>query len=127
MRKIQSISISIKKAIEVLGRNPSPDALDSLLTNHFKGFSLTPELRAAILNNSNSAIEKRLHSRVISSSLGQMVAHSTLIYWTSQEHTAQPVFLAALGVGAERFRGYQDNTDIAKHLFGLLGEKVSQR
>ena len=127
IRKIQSISISIKKALEVLGRNPSPDALDSLLTNHFKGFSLTPELRAAILNNSNNAIEKRLHSRVISSSLGQMVAHSTLIYWTSQEHTAQPVFIAALGVGAERFGGYQDNTDIARHLFGLLGEKVSQR
>ena len=31
-------------------------------------------------------------------------------------------FVAALGVGAEKFRGYQDNTDFAKHLFALLGK-----
>jgi len=125
LRKIQSITVSIEKALRILGKTPSPDVLDGLIANHFKGFSLTPELRVAILENGNSAIEKRLHSRVISSSLGQMVAHGTLVYWTTQDHTAQPVFVAALGVGAERFRGYQDNTDFAKHLFALLGKNSS--
>ncbi|MBI3062680.1 MAG: alkaline phosphatase, partial [Deltaproteobacteria bacterium] len=44
-------------------------------------------------------------------------------FWISAGHTNQPVFVAALGVGAEKFRGYQDNTDFARHLFALLGRK----
>ena len=49
-----------------------------------------------------------------------MVAHNTQASWSTTGHTNQPVFVAALGVGAERFRGYQDNTDFAKHVFSLL-------
>ncbi|MFQ5902120.1 MAG: alkaline phosphatase [Candidatus Binatia bacterium] len=45
--------------------------------------------------------------------------------WSTSGHTSQPVFVGALGVGSERFRGYQDNTDFAKHLFALLQGKKS--
>jgi alkaline phosphatase len=55
-----------------------------------------------------------------------MVANNTQVYWASGGHTHQPVFVAALGVGSERFRGYQDNTDFAKHLFSILGTPNSK-
>jgi alkaline phosphatase len=38
------------------------------------------------------------------------------------------VFIAALGPGAEKFRGYQDNADFGKSLKAILeGEKTPQR
>lgn len=52
-----------------------------------------------------------------------MVGQNTQAHWIGRGHTNQPVFVGALGVGSERFRGYQDNTDFAWHLFGLLGVK----
>ena len=55
--------------------------------------------------------------------LGMMIAHNTQVYWMTMTHTNHPVFVAALGVDAERFRGYQDNTDFAKNLFALLQTK----
>ena len=42
--------------------------------------------------------------------------------WTSQAHTALPVYTTASGVGAERFRGTIDNTDIAKILKDLMSK-----
>lgn len=64
----------------------------------------------------------------LSELVGPEQARSIQISWSTRGHTAQPVFVGALGIGAERFRGYQDNTDFARHLFGLLGvEKRTAR
>jgi alkaline phosphatase len=38
------------------------------------------------------------------------------LFWTSYVHTGVPVITSAEGVGAEKFAGYQDNTDICKAL-----------
>ena len=56
----------------------------------------------------------------LSDLVGQQRARGVQISWGTSGHTSQPVPLIALGVGAERFRGYQDNTDFARHLFILL-------
>lgn len=42
------------------------------------------------------------------------------IGWTSYKHTGSPVGVYAIGVGSEKFRGKQDNTDIAKSIKALL-------
>ena len=42
--------------------------------------------------------------------------------WTSHAHTALPVYTTATGVGAERFHGTIDNTDIAKILKELIAK-----
>ena len=42
--------------------------------------------------------------------------------WTSGSHTALPVLTTSRGVGAERFTGFIDNTDIAKKLKELIRE-----
>ena len=45
------------------------------------------------------------------------------IGWTSFSHTATPIPVRAIGVGAELFSGYYDNTDMAKNIFRLLQKK----
>jgi alkaline phosphatase len=55
-----------------------------------------------------------------------MVASQTGLAWTTSGHTNQPVFVAAVGVGAERFRGYLDNTDFGRHLVALITGRQAQ-
>ncbi|MCK7596577.1 alkaline phosphatase [Microbulbifer sp. CAU 1566] len=43
--------------------------------------------------------------------------------WTTRGHDAVDVQVFAAGKGHDRFRGFQDNTDISKTLFELLGSK----
>ena len=52
-----------------------------------------------------------------------MVDDNTQIYWQITAHTNQPVLVAALGVGTERFKGYYDNADFGKQLKALMEGK----
>lgn len=44
--------------------------------------------------------------------------------WTSYSHTGVPVSTSAMGVGAERFNGYYDNTDVALKTMAAMGVPV---
>ncbi len=60
--------------------------------------------------------------------LGMMIANNTQAYWQTTSHTNQPVLVAALGAGAERFAGYYDNADFGKKLMGILnGNLITER
>jgi len=123
LEKIRSVRISIAKAVEILGEKPSSAALDRLLAQHFNAFTLEPDLREAILKK--KPVGPPFPSHPVAGALSAMVSRQTNARWASTRHTNQPVFVAAVGPGAERFRGYQDNTDFAKHLFALLRAKRS--
>jgi len=41
--------------------------------------------------------------------------------WTSYKHTGVPVSSSAMGIGAEIFNGYYDNTDVAKKIMSAMG------
>jgi alkaline phosphatase len=43
------------------------------------------------------------------------------LFWTSYAHTGIPVMTTAEGIGAEKFAGYQDDTDICKALNSITG------
>ena len=118
LKKIESIKISIKTALEIIGTSPSANSLDRLVAEHFKGFTLSPDVRNAILTR--QPLSRTFYYNAIASSLGMMIAHNTQAYWMTTTHTNHPVFVAALGVGADRFRGYQDNTDFGKNLRAIL-------
>ncbi|RME92378.1 MAG: hypothetical protein D6766_10185 [Verrucomicrobia bacterium] len=53
--------------------------------------------------------------------LGQLMANHYGVSWTSGAHTGEYVPLVALGPGAARFRGFQQNTDIFRHYTDLAG------
>jgi alkaline phosphatase len=54
--------------------------------------------------------------------LNKIIDKRTNTGWTSSGHTAIDVQVFAFGQGSELFNGYQDNTDIAKKIFKLLGK-----
>ena len=124
-RKIQGITISIRKAVETLGNNPTPEAVDKLIRDHFPGFVLAPEYREAILKR--QPLSRTLFTVPVAQALGAMVANNVQAYWQTSTHTNKPVLVAALGVGAERFKGYYDNAEFGMKLKGLFEGKNNAR
>ena len=120
VRMLERVTMSFATVREKLGRKPSGEVLDQLIAEHFPGFRLDPDLRELILKR---GIPERNLGRVPDNVLGLMVARQTGIYWGTAGHTPEPVAVGAIGPGAALFRGYQDNTDFAKHLHRLIGER----
>jgi alkaline phosphatase len=120
LRMLERVTMSLIRVKEKLGKSPTGEALDQLLAQHFPGFRLDPDLRALILAGKT---DERNFSYSPQNALGRMVARQTGYYWGTAGHTPEPVLVGAVGPGAELFRGYQDNTDFAKHLHRLLRAK----
>jgi len=118
LKKIHSIPISLRKATEILGSNPDSAAVDKLMSDYFKGFTMAPEFKEAILKH--EPLSRTFFLDPTAHALGLMIANNTQAYWQTSSHTNFPVFVAALGVGSEKFRGYMDNTDFGKTLKAIL-------
>ena len=118
LKKIASITISLRKATEILGPHPTAAALDKLMKDYFSGFKLAPDIKEAILKR--QPLSRTLFLDFTANALGMMVANNTQAYWQTAGHTNQPVFVAAIGPGAEHFKGYQDNVDFGNNLKLLL-------
>ncbi|HWI13311.1 MAG TPA: alkaline phosphatase [Burkholderiales bacterium] len=112
------IKLSLDKATKLIGRKPDPETLDRVIAEHFPGFVLDADLREAILQQ--RPLERNF-SYITQAALARMISRKTAIYWGSTGHTTEPVLVGALGPGAERFRGYMDNTGFATRLKSLLG------
>ena len=123
-KRIQSIRISLQKASQLLGRSPTGDAVDKLMSDYFRGFTLAPEYKEAIVRR--QPISRTVFTEPTAQALGAMIANNTQVYWLTSGHTNQPVLVAALGVGAERFKGYYDNADFGKKLKTLMEGKNHQ-
>lgn len=117
LRLLERVSMSFNKADEALGKQPTDSALDTLLARHFPGFQLDADLRRLILDRRT---DERNFSYRPQSVLGRMVARRTGLYWGTSGHTPEPVAVGAIGPGAERFRGYQDNTDFGRNMHQLI-------
>jgi len=118
LRKLQTIGISLRKASQMLGRSPTAENLDKFMHDYFPGFSLAPEYRESILKR--LPVSRTISLDPTANALGMMIANHTQIYWQTSTHTNQPVLVAALGVGAERFKGYYDNADFGATLKALI-------
>ena len=117
-KKLQRIEISLQKAAKQLGPNPNGAAVDKLMAERFPGFTLAPEFRDKLVNS--QFMSRTIFAEPVANALGMMVANNTQIYWQNTAHSNHPVLVAALGVGAERFKGYYDNADFGKKLKALL-------
>jgi hypothetical protein len=60
----------------------------------------------------------------LSTQLGQLLANHFGVGWTGNAHTADYVPLVAVGPGAERFRGFVQNTDVFAHYLALAGLRL---
>jgi len=61
-------------------------------------------------------------SYIINPAINAIVDRATNTGWTSGGHTGIDVPVYAFGKGFEKFRGVQDNTDIANKIFKMLGK-----
>jgi alkaline phosphatase len=52
-----------------------------------------------------------------------ILSHKAGIGWTSYSHTASPIPIRSIGIGANLFTGFFDNTDIPKNLMKLIENK----
>jgi alkaline phosphatase len=66
------------------------------------------------------------NERPIAKAASAIIGQRSGTGWTTEKHTAEPVILTAEGVGAEKFVGYIDNTEIAKRLADLMGVELSK-
>jgi len=120
VRMLGRITASFGRVSVKLWENPSDDALDDLLARFFPGFRLDADLREAI--HRRLALDRNF-THPAQNILGRMVARQTGFYWGSSGHTSEPVVVGAIGPGAERFAGYQDNTEFGRHLLRLVSGK----
>jgi alkaline phosphatase len=121
LKKLQSINISLQKASRLLGRSPTSEGIDKLMGQYFNGFTLAPEYKEAILKR--QPVSRTIYLDPTANALGMMIANHTQVYWQTTSHTNHPVFVAALGAGAQWFAGYYDNADFGKKLLGILSIK----
>ena len=56
-------------------------------------------------------------------SLTHILNQKAGIAWTSYKHTGVPIATSAIGLGAEKYMGAYDNTDIALNLMEIMGMK----
>ena len=121
LKKIQSIKISLRRAAEILGRNPNPEAVDKLMRDYFPGFTLAPEYKEAIIKG--QPLSRTLFSDPVAQALGAMIANNVQAYWQTSTHTNKPVMVAALGAGSEQFKGYYDNAEFGQKLKSVIAVK----
>lgn len=104
-----------------LGNNHTPGHLQKVI-REATGYKV-PDAKAVFLA---SFLEKKgwaLYDAMNSATLqlGQLLGNYYGVGWTSGEHTADYVPLIALGPGAERFRGFLQNTQVFHHYLALAG------
>ena len=117
LKMLSKITMSLTQVKEKIGSKPSGDVLDALIKEHFPGFTLDPDLRAAILEN--RALERNAFY-VPQNTLARMISRQAGFYWGTAGHTPEPVAIGALGPGAQIFQGYQDNTTFGQRLHRLI-------
>jgi alkaline phosphatase len=74
-------------------------------------------------SNEKSKNNKPNVSAMISTAIKRIIDIRTNTGWTSGGHTAVDVPVHAMGLNKEIFAGKIDNTDVAKHIFTLLGNR----
>jgi len=137
----QKISaFSFAKLADSLMKNPENQRFDfalQLVEEYFglgksAGFELTDyelSLLKDAYNVSGGALELVNEEKYIryggyhplANAATRILNSRTGIAWGTWAHTAQPVPVFAIGVGAELFEGYYDNTDIPKKIAKAMG------
>ena len=125
LKQVASIKMSLKEFSERFKAKSKEGAsavdletyLSLLLQDNFPGIELDADLRKAILAQSQFGAN---YNYLPSNILAQAIARQTGFYWASSGHTPTPITVAAIGPGAQIFRGYGPNTQFSNKLKKLI-------
>jgi len=102
-------------------RQLAPDRVSELI-EEATGYAV-PQKKAEAFVRFLAGLETPLYDGMnsLATQFGQLLANHFGIGWTGNAHTADYVPLVAAGPGAERFRGFIQNTDVFAHYLALAG------
>ena len=121
-KKVQNIRISLRKAAQLLGPNPTSEAVDKLMHDHFAGFTLAPEYKEAIIKR--QPISRTLFADPVAQALGAMVANNIQAYWQTSTHTNAPVLVARPRCRRRAFQGLLRQRRLRKKIKSPVGRKA---
>lgn len=118
---LKDAQASFDEMLKRMGKQPSPKQVRDVI-QEATGY-LAPEEKAAqlvqVMGKKGSAMYDLMNS--VPGQLGQLMANHWAVGWTSNSHTADYVQILAFGPGAERFRGFIQNTDVFRHYLVFAG------
>ena len=114
--KWEQVRAIFEKDLDFYGDVPLTDEEDAALKEAFKKTLKRGSGRAAI-----KTMYKNINA--LSGDALQLLNRKALLGWTSYAHTAAAVPVFAIGQGAERFTGWQDNTEIMPKILRIAEEK----
>jgi len=117
--RLASVHASIAQTVKGLDEQLTPEQR-AMLRWRYRQFQFAPELERA-LDEGRRSLGKL--GQKWDSVLTYLVARNTGAYYSGTAHSLAPVPLFAVGVGAERFNGHLDNTDVGRTLFRLAGRQ----
>ncbi len=131
---VATLSDKIQALHKEHGANLQWDAVKALLTEalgFYNAVEITPEEDAELQtifarSKSNENTDKKTlykNLSALSDAAVRILNDKSILGWTSGSHSATPVPLFAVGVGAERFSGWHDNTEIKGLMLQLVGKR----
>jgi alkaline phosphatase len=123
-QKISFEMVDVKVA-EILKNQSEPTASIFALAGQFGLTNLTETEKTQIIKaigDQKSELSKQqlevLYGgyKPVSMTFSRLLNIRANLFWTSYSHTGIPVMTTADGVGAEKFAGYMDDTDLCKNL-----------
>lgn len=117
--RIKNARKSFPEILKDLEPTEDPEKIRNLIRDATDYYAPLDKIKAftAILKKKSKPVYDSLNSG--SGQLGQLMANYYGVGWTSGSHTSDYVPLVAGGPGAERFRGFVENTDIFHHYVAL--------
>lgn len=127
----------ITNLCEQYGKRLKWEQVKQVLTQDFgfyAGIEITPEEDAAlrkqfvIMQKGKDKSVKTLYSEIkqLSNAALKLINKKAKVGWITTSHTANPVPVFAVGVGAERFAGWHDNSEVAPTIHKLAMGKVME-
>ena len=93
-----------------------------LLSEYF-GFAFEGDVKKkpmVITAKELASLQEGFQNKKLANAVRLVMQGKAGVGWTSGSHTALPVLTTSLGVGAEKFTGFYENTDISKKIKALL-------
>lgn len=128
------LNVHIRDLFAQYGKKLKWEQVKQVLTEDFgfyAGVDITPEEDATLksqfttMKKGKGKSVKTLYGEIsqLSNTALAMLNKKAELAWTTPSHTASPVPVFAIGVGAERFAGWHDNSEVAPALYKLATGK----
>lgn len=118
---IKDATASFSVMLGRLGKTPTTAQIQQVIKDA-TGYQPTKqkaEMLAPFLNKKGTAMYGMMGSPT--AQFGQLLANHWAVGWAGGAHTSDYVPLTAVGPGAEKFRGFIDNTDVFHNYMALAG------